>query len=78
MTGVRNLVYLCFLDAPANTTVPVWQSVSAQAVHGANNNTVSGNVFVPQTSEAYSYDLDCNLTSDGRPEKICIWFDDLN
>jgi RHS repeat-associated protein len=46
-----------------NASVPVWQSVTVSA---PNETTVSGNVFVPKTQEAFGYDLDGNLTSDGR------------
>lgn len=47
----------------ANTSVPVWQSVSVAAT---GETTVNGNVFVPQTPESYTYDLDGNVTADGR------------
>lgn len=47
----------------ANTSLPVWQSVSVAAT---GETTVNGNVFVPQTPESYTYDLDGNVTADGR------------
>jgi len=50
----------------ANGSVPVWQSLSITATEGANNQTTSGNVFVPKSAEAYTYDLDGNLLTDGR------------
>jgi RHS repeat-associated protein len=45
-----------------NSSSAVWQSVSV----GDGTSTASGNLFVPKTSEAYTYDLDGNLTQDGR------------
>lgn len=33
---------------------------------GTTNDTQNGNVFVPQTPEAFYYDPDGNLTNDGR------------
>lgn len=50
----------------ANSSVPVWQSLTVQAVNGTNSTTVTGNEYVPKTPEVYSYDLDGNLTQDGR------------
>ncbi|HEY5909996.1 MAG TPA: RHS repeat-associated core domain-containing protein [Verrucomicrobiae bacterium] len=47
----------------SNGSVPVWQSVSVTA---PNETTVTGNVFVPKNQESFTYDLDGNLTSDGR------------
>ncbi|MCO5051453.1 MAG: RHS repeat protein [Verrucomicrobiae bacterium] len=47
----------------ANGSVPVWQSISVAA---PGETTVSGNVFVPKTPEAFTYDADGNLTQDGR------------
>jgi RHS repeat-associated protein len=46
-----------------NSLVPVWQSV---AVAATGETTVNGNVFVPKTPEPFNYDLDGNLTADGR------------
>jgi RHS repeat-associated protein len=34
-------------------------------VQGTTTNTVTGNVFLPQTPEVFSYDADGNLTNDG-------------
>ena len=49
--------------SPDNGSVSVWQSVSAAA---AGETTVNGNVFLPKTQELFGYDLDGNLTTDGR------------
>jgi len=46
-----------------NTTGSVWQPV---AVTATGLTTVTGNVFVARTPEVFSYDLDGNMTSDGR------------
>jgi RHS repeat-associated protein len=46
----------------ANGSSAVWQGVSI----GVGSTTVSGNLFVPQSPESMSYDLDGNLTQDGR------------
>ena len=44
-----------------NATAPVWQQVTV-----SGETPVRGNVFVPRTPEPFSYDLDGNMTSDGR------------
>ena len=46
-----------------NTTGSVWQPV---AVTPTGLTTVTGNVFVARTPEVFSYDLDGNMTGDGR------------
>jgi len=46
-----------------NATAPVWQQVTVTAT---GETPVTGNVFVPRTPEPFGYDLDGNLTSDGR------------
>ncbi len=46
-----------------NATGLVWTNVSVTTSGGGSS---SGNVFVPQTPENYRYDLDGNLTNDGR------------
>ncbi|HEV2208262.1 MAG TPA: RHS repeat-associated core domain-containing protein [Verrucomicrobiae bacterium] len=46
-----------------NASSPVWQSISVAANW---QTSISGNLFVPQTPEPFGYDLDGNLTSDGR------------
>jgi RHS repeat-associated protein len=45
-----------------NTASPVW--LTATAASGGSSTT--GNVFMPQTPEQFSYDADGNLTNDGR------------
>jgi hypothetical protein len=49
--------------AATNTSAPQWLPVCITAT---NETTVSGNIFVPQTPEQFTYDLDGNLLSDGR------------
>lgn len=56
-----------------NSSAAVYTNVSVVGVKnlvGTNQEdavtTVTGNEFVPKTPEAYSYDLDGNLTGDGR------------
>jgi len=46
-----------------NTTGSVWQPVTVTAT---GLTTVTGNIFVGKTPEVFSYDLDGNMTSDGR------------
>src|SRR5436190_9849824 len=46
-----------------NSSTSVWQSVSVAA---PTETAVTGNVFVPKTSESFGYDLDGNMTNDGR------------
>jgi RHS repeat-associated protein len=46
-----------------NASAPVWQQVTVTA---SGEPTVTGNLFVPRTPEPFSYDLDGNMTSDGR------------
>jgi RHS repeat-associated protein len=46
-----------------NSGNPVWQSITVAA---SGETTVTGNQFVPKTAEAFGYDADGNLTSDGR------------
>ena len=47
----------------SNGSTSVWQSVSVAAT---NQTTVSGNAYVPKNQEQFYYDLDGNLTNDGR------------
>jgi len=47
----------------SNGNNPVWQNMS---VAESGQTSVSGNVFVPKNQEQFSYDLDGNLTQDGR------------
>jgi hypothetical protein len=46
-----------------NASGPVWRPVTVTAT---GLTTVTGNVFVAKTPEVFSYDLDGNMTSDGR------------
>lgn len=58
--------------AVTNTTGAVYQPVTNMAVLNRSGTTpdlisnVTGNVFVPQTPEQFTYDADGNLTQDGR------------
>lgn len=52
--------------APNNASAAVWQAVTNIASLTGTNQTNTGNLFLPKTAEAYTYDLDGNLTSDGR------------
>jgi RHS repeat-associated protein len=49
-----------------NSSASVWLSITNAAVNGTNITTATGNEYVPQTPEAFSYDADGNLTGDGR------------
>jgi len=46
-----------------NASGPIWRLVTVTAT---GLTTVTGNVFVARTPEVFSYDLDGNMTSDGR------------
>jgi len=46
-----------------NSTVPVWLQVDVAALNEA---TVTRHEFVPKTPEVFTYDMDGNLTQDGR------------
>ena len=48
-----------------NASGPQWQGVTNRAVESGTTNTVIGNVLLPRSGEAFTYDLDGNLTSDG-------------
>lgn len=50
------------LSFTANTT-PLWEFLTVTATSEAN---VTGNAYIAGTPEAFGYDLDGNLTSDGR------------
>ena len=52
--------------APNNASAAVWQAVTNIASLTGTNQTNTGNLFLPKTAEAYTHDLDGNLTSDGR------------
>jgi RHS repeat-associated protein len=56
---------------PNNTTGAVWLTITNLAVRAATTNTDYaatniGHLFLPQTPEGFGYDLDGNLTNDGR------------
>ncbi len=48
-----------------NGSAAVWQGVTNRVVQNGTTNTVTGNVFLPQTPEIFSHDADGNLTNDG-------------
>ena len=57
--------------ALTNTSAAVWQSITNLAVAHSSSTTdlvatVTGNEFLQQTPESFSYDYDGNLTQDGR------------
>src|SRR5207237_4219949 len=45
-----------------NSSTALWTNITVAA---PNETTVSGNVFVAKTPEAFGYDLDGNMTNDG-------------
>ena len=49
-----------------NASAALWQSVTNIASLTGTNQTNTGSLFLPKTAESYTYDLDGNLTSDGR------------
>jgi RHS repeat-associated protein len=49
-----------------NVSVPVYQAVTVSSTHGVNNGSQVGSVYVPPATESFAYDLDGNLTTDGR------------
>jgi len=49
-----------------NSSAAVWQSVTNQAVSGGTTTTTTGNIYVAKISEAFTYDGDGNLATDGR------------
>jgi RHS repeat-associated protein len=48
-----------------NGSGAIWQSVTNAVVDGTTN-SVTGNIFLPPSTENFTYDLDGNLKSDGR------------
>src|SRR2546423_1695981 len=46
-----------------NSSAAQWTNVTVSA---SAETTVTGNIFVPQTAEQFTYDTDGNLASDGR------------
>jgi RHS repeat-associated protein len=59
----RNSQYFRKELTVANSTAPVWQSITVAAT---GSSSATGYRFVTQTPEAFTYDLDGNLTQDGR------------
>jgi len=49
-----------------NASAAQWPSVTNRAVQNGTTNSVTGNVFLPQTPEVFSHDADGSLTNDGR------------
>jgi RHS repeat-associated protein len=49
-----------------NTNSAMWTNASVVASLTGTNQTNSGYIFLPKTAESFTYDLDGNLTSDGR------------
>jgi RHS repeat-associated protein len=49
-----------------NVSVPVYQAITVSSTHGVNNGSQLGSVYVPPATESFGYDLDGNLTTDGR------------
>jgi RHS repeat-associated protein len=52
--------------AVTNTSVPVATAVTVAGSRGADTASQTGKVFTPKTPEVFTYDLDGNLTGDGR------------
>jgi RHS repeat-associated protein len=47
-----------------NTSAPVLQPVTNQAIYSSQTNTITGNLFLPKTPQIFSYDNDGNTVSD--------------
>jgi RHS repeat-associated protein len=62
-TAWRKFEYFRQQLSVTNTSAPAWQSITNSQT---GQSTVTGNLFVAQTPEAFAYDADGNLTSDGR------------
>jgi YD repeat-containing protein len=65
-TAYRKGEYFDYALGVANSSAAVWQAVSVIAANGGSSTTNSGSVFLPQTPEAPTYDLDGNTLTDGR------------
>ena len=61
----RNQEYFRAQVAANNTNSPLWTNVLV-----SGGQSVSGNMYLPQTPEAFQYDADGNLTNDGRWQYI--------
>lgn len=46
-----------------NTSAAIWSNITVAAT---GQSSISGDAFIPQTAERFSYDADGNLTEDGR------------
>lgn len=62
-TAYRKGEYFRDQGPVSNSSTAVWTNITISAT---GQSSVSGNAFVPQTPEAFAYDADGNLTSDGR------------
>lgn len=62
-TGLARAGDFYFMDYAVNNTSALWSSLAVASSYGG---TATRHAFVPATPEALSYDLDGNLTSDGR------------
>jgi RHS repeat-associated protein len=62
-TPYRRVEYFRDQLSVANSSAAVWTNVTVSA---PGQGSVMGNLFVPQTPENYTYDLDGNVLSDGR------------
>jgi RHS repeat-associated protein len=63
LTAYRKGEYFREQLSVANGSAPVWQPITNSQT---GQTTVTGNLFVAKTPEAFAYDADGNLTSDGR------------
>jgi hypothetical protein len=62
----RNGEFYQTLFNATNGSVPVWVTVTNTATNNGGYSNVIGNYFLPKTPETFLYDLDGNLTNDGR------------
>jgi hypothetical protein len=63
LTAYRKNEYFRQQLSVTNTSAAVWDSVTVAAT---GQGSVTGHVYVPETPESYTYDVDGNLLSDGR------------
>src|SRR5439155_12142656 len=52
--------------AIANSSAAAYPAVTVVGSQGGNSQTLTGHEFLPKRPEIFGYDLDGNLTSDGR------------
>ena len=64
--GYRNGEFYQTLFNATNSSAPVWVAITNTATNGSGYSNVTGHFFIPQTPETFLYDLDGNLTNDGR------------